>query len=551
MKKKVLALALSIVMVLSLMAGCSPSKDDETSKSAGDKETTSGATQTTDAPTDAPTETEPQEIAVDHFAGTTIEIVVVKKNNDLSTDWNEKEIFKRAEEATGIHVEWTVIDPSVSKDKIAVLLMSDDQPDVYLGALNENLMLSNLELFYDLSEEGLLETYAPKVVEDYNAIDGAWAALKWMDGSIRSLFTGAVVGGVGDYINSSLIINTEWLKKINKDIPTTADELYEVLVAFRDGDMDGDGDTKDEIPMSFCSGYWEAEFMMLANAFGIGGNRTQEDVDAYKNIKDGKVVSTVDTDNFRAFLEFHHKLYKEGLLDVEGFSQTSAQYSTKRKEKNIGVCLTYNNMMGNGYEPFIYQGMEGVEPLLSGLVDPITGSRTSFCISAESENVEAVLHWWNWMHKDQETKNIAWGGLEYFDVIDGKYYEKKSADRPEGYNAQTYGMHNYCPALLPGERAATDNSQPPNSVRMEFIEANKNLVNQEGFPVAFGDPEAAEERAFMESELFAYIKTFTANAVVNGVTDATWDQHLKELKAVQYYDWIQWYQDFVDEVNSR
>ena len=170
---------------------------------------------------------------------------------------------------------------------------------------------------------------------------------------------------------------------------------------------------------------------------------------------------------------------------------------------------------------------------------------------SESENVEAVLHWWNWLSKDQETKNIAWGGLEYFEVIDGKYYEKKAADRPEGYVAQAYGMHNYCPALLPGERAATDNSKPPTSVRMEFIEENKHLTNQEGFPIAFGDAAAAEERAFMETELFAYIQTFTANAIANGVTDASWDQHLKDLKTVQYYDWLQWYQDFVDEVNSR
>jgi len=88
-------------------------------------------------------------------------------------------------------------------------------------------------------------------------------------------------------------------------------------------------------------------------------------------------------------------------------------------------------------------------------------------------------------------------------------------------------------------------------VRHSFIVENKDLFNQEGFPIAYNDAAKEEERAFMEVELFEYVSAFIADAIVNGVTDASWAKHLEELKTVQYYDWLQWYQDFVDDVAAR
>ena len=48
---------------------------------------------------------------------------------------------------------------------------------------------------------------------------------------------------------SHWFINKTWLDKLNLEIPKTVDELTNVLRAFRDNDMNGNGE-KDEIPMS-------------------------------------------------------------------------------------------------------------------------------------------------------------------------------------------------------------------------------------------------------------------------------------------------------------
>lgn len=46
------------------------------------------------------------------------------------------------------------------------------------------------------------------------------------------------------------VVNTDWLKAVDMEIPTSLEELKEVLIAFRDEDPNGNG-KKDEIPLSW------------------------------------------------------------------------------------------------------------------------------------------------------------------------------------------------------------------------------------------------------------------------------------------------------------
>ena len=50
-----------------------------------------------------------------------------------------------------------------------------------------------------------------------------------------------------DLVNTECVVNKDWLNKLGLKKPTTVDELYDVLVAFRDKDPNGNV-KKDEIP---------------------------------------------------------------------------------------------------------------------------------------------------------------------------------------------------------------------------------------------------------------------------------------------------------------
>ena len=113
-------------------------------------------------------------------------------------------------------------------------------------------------------------------------------------------------------------INTTWLDKLGLSMPTTTDELYDVLVAFRDGDPNGNG-IADEIPLVGGKGWIMDPVMVLMNAFTYytGG--------FYNHMMcaddDGKVYAQYLTDGFKEGLKYLNKLYSEGLISDLSFTQ--------------------------------------------------------------------------------------------------------------------------------------------------------------------------------------------------------------------------------------
>ena len=49
------------------------------------------------------------------------------------------------------------------------------------------------------------------------------------------------------------------------------------------------------------------------------------------------------------------------------------------------------------------------------------------------------------------------------------------------------------------------------------------------------------------SDLKAYLDSFVADCVVNGLDDAKWEKHLKDVEGYRASEWVQWYQDYIDK----
>ena len=47
--------------------------------------------------------------------------------------------------------------------------------------------------------------------------------------------------------------------------------------------------------------------------------------------------------------------------------------------------------------------------------------------------------------------------------------------------------------------------------------------------------------------LKAYLDSFVADCVVNGLDDAKWEKHLKDVEGYRASEWVQWYQDYIDK----
>ena len=107
--------------------------------------------------------------------------------------------------------------------------------------------------------------------------------------------------------NTGFAIRTDYLENVGKEMPTTLDEFKDVLIAFRDGDPDGNGQN-DTIPLGGGVGMPETIRMFRA-MFDITATY---DVD-----ENGNVFYSLATDAGRAMLETMNEYYTEGLLDPE------------------------------------------------------------------------------------------------------------------------------------------------------------------------------------------------------------------------------------------
>lgn len=562
MKRKGLRRLLALTLCVALTAcatacggsgGNAESKENQeqgAQEQSAQKETEDEETGEAESPGNQGTDAADGEIPLDYFAGTELTIAVIKMSADKGDGYDEKPIVKKAEEATGIHINWIEIEDTVKDERKSTMLAGGELPDAFLGIMGNDDVVQNEELFYDISQDGLLETYAPDVLRDYEqGGQGVLEMLTLSDGSIRSL-----AGNIGSSRDSEpvgiMMINKAWLDQLNLEIPATADEFYQVLCAFRDNDMNGDGDATDEIPLSFANSNWAGNFINFANSFGIAGYHDGAS-SYYLMLEDGKVNSTMDTENYRAFLEFYHKLAQEGLLDVEGFSQSNEQYEAKIAEGKVGCMVGWDTASEDyvGMRPF--QGMDGVEVRKSGVKNYFFGMLTSLVPTAECSNVEALLHWWNYLSSSVENKYMARFGEEdvsWYRDAEGNYFI--GAETPEeGVNytelAYTVGLGNVTSPYIPPYELGSEFKE--DSIRGRMVLAVEDLLMDE-YPLPRMVPsEKVEERAFIETDLFTYIGNFGATSVLEGITDESWEQYLEGLRTYQYYEWLDWWQDYVDK----
>lgn len=324
--KRILAMLLCLAMIVGIMAACGDSGNDSSAPSSSES-SASGESSKADESSESSEAGEPSgEVVNSTTPGTELPIVtepvtlkICKERHmlDTTTSYNEKAAFKNITEETGLTLEFQELAAGTAGEQVPLLLAGGNMPDVFWALISDTQILQNESLFVPL--EDMLETYAPNCLKTY----GELTSVDWRQ--IATTPSGHIYGMLGRYEalfeNSGdgiQIINKTWLDKVKKDIPTTLEEYKDVLIAFRDGDPNGNGQA-DEIPYGFCEDMWCASLTNDMGQFGIGhGGATGNAASTMYTIIDGKVQGAVNTPEYREYLEFYHDLYTEKLIDRSG-----------------------------------------------------------------------------------------------------------------------------------------------------------------------------------------------------------------------------------------
>ncbi len=238
--------------------------------------------------------------------------------------------------ATNSYIEWLQNETNVKLDfeqvsfdgslqKFNLSLASSTQPDIYFAAqiqdMNSTLKNSILMQYGDsvfIPLNDLIEEHGTNTKELFN--DVAWVedGITMPDGNIYALPSYSEIYHVK--YSQKVWIDQTWLDNLDLEMPTTTDEYYDVLKAFKEEDANGNGDPSDEIPLAGSTDAWHgdpSDFLM--NAF------IYDDGDKLLMVNDDNVESIINQEAYKDGLTFINKLYDEGLLYSESYAQDSSQ----------------------------------------------------------------------------------------------------------------------------------------------------------------------------------------------------------------------------------
>lgn len=295
------------------------------------------------------------------------EFSIISGISALSSGYDDNPVLNEMAENAGISITWETMSDSLS-EQVNIRIAGNDLPDAFNAVGFSNYDLTNYGqdgTFIDLTPY-INEEYMPNLTKILDEHPDIRAAITMDDGCIYGLPAGEQMGtaGVGkaeDYniytIPQYSMINKTWLDELGLEVPTTLDELHDVLVAFQENDMATmyGNDAGQTIPLSFGIDQWcWGQNIYYA---GFGFTNWTNDVCADLLLQpDGTVNFVSDDDNYRAALEYFHDWFTEGLIDQEVFSQDDTQYMAKCSQGRVGVATWWyiEELMGDHADDYVF-----------------------------------------------------------------------------------------------------------------------------------------------------------------------------------------------------
>lgn len=367
----------------------------------------------------------------------TIAKTAVSQISGYYDNFSDTPFAQEWQERTGVTIE---VDEYADGQAIALMMASGELPDI---------------IFYNWDDYsgGAAKAIADKIIEPLNDyveyIPDLMDALNMEENFMKDVTTdsGDIIGFPnikGDaYLSviSGMVTRQDWLDEIGMDVPTTADEFYQMLKAYKE-------ELGIEYPFSTVLGQLNGNLVgsgYLTTPFGL------PKADWYQI--DGELHYGYAEAEYQDVLEYLHKLYEEGLIDPN-FSTIDAQ--TQRSNFMNGLSGVVADSAGSGVGGFVNSmedaGVVAIGSLVANEGDTAMSgqfeeriTRTYAVITPQCENKEIAAQFLNYLYSE-EGNLLANFGIEgeSYTIVDGEpIYTDLVMDNPDGLDKQTVMSH-YC-----------------------------------------------------------------------------------------------------------
>ncbi len=567
MKRKILAVFLALCMSMSLVA-CN---------GGGTSSTTSGSTESGAEASGTTAET-PENFNAEGLPIVNEPITVdtwIEGGTDI--DWTNNGFVNTVAEESGIQMEITAVSGADSVTQRNLRLASGDFPDVFM------LDWTSIMTFTDIMQYGVQEQILAPIdpyIEPYSENMGRILeehpdfadAITATDGHIYGFPRFSECYHCLAY--PKFYIRQDWLDALNLEMPTTTDELKDVLTAFVTQDPNGNGQA-DEIGL-----LGGTDFNLMLEYGIIGNSFVTVKPDFWLYTPDGENIDiSVTTDAYRDGLIYLNDLYANGLIDPTSFTNDSDQFAqTVRLEPYI-VGMYCCDHIGMGYDTAnvdeaknyqIVPVLEGPDGVRQQSQNSGEGQIQGFhaVMTVACENPEAVFRmidhyfyddYWNmyrfhgpegtgWDYAEEGAKNVFGGPATYVinqlssDESDALVTANGFAPGPQADLAE------FRAASLPYVEG--DALYQPENYEQRVALDTMDLLNY--IPdwnlqySVFIDPENANEYADIQTNLNSYIRSATVQFIMGDRdpnNDADWETYLSELDGYQIDRYLELYKE--------
>ncbi|WP_127585338.1 extracellular solute-binding protein [Paenibacillus koleovorans] len=338
--------------------------------------------------------------------------------HDTKPQSGNEPIFAEIEKKTNVQLKLTNIPTASYTDKFKVTLVSGNLPDVMDSDIASAKKYGMDGAFLALDD--LLKKFGPNIMKSIKD-EGLEASLRASDGKIYGIpyFTmPGTTAAVPQY-------RQDWLDQLNLKVPTTPDEFYKVLKAFKDAQLGG----KDTIPFA-PQGYnnfpifrsFGADPRMYLNSAGV-----YQFGPALPGMKDA--------------LTFLNKLYNEKLIDPEFAIISKQQWEAKVSKGNVGSVF-FNPGRTDFFTDVLKKENPKAKMVGGGALKDKNGKgellpdyslKGVMAVSSKSKNAELIVKYFDFLFSPEGKLLTQYGiaGTSYT-MKDGKpqYTEEFKKDMP-------------------------------------------------------------------------------------------------------------------------
>lgn len=471
--------------------------------------------------------------------------------------YNEMEMYKKMEEITGVHIDFTHPPIGQEGEQFKLLFASKEKPDLieyswsaYTGgpqkAIDEGMILDISE-YLDYAPNFKKALYADtELAEEYRRA--------------TIMPSGAIYGfptfNVGEYRTfCGITIRKDWLDELGLDVPETIDEWTTVLRAFKEK-------KGAKAPLTGeLSGL--LNYNIFVGAFGIG-QRFYVDGD---DVKYGPME-----DGYKEYVKVLNQWYEEGLIDNDIATNKSTLIDSKILNGESGALLY--TPIGGGIGKYMGQQKEGSKfelvaapfPVLKKgdmneytIVDGDVNTSGTVAISASCKDPIAAVKWMDQWYSEEGYYLMNFGveGISY-NMVDGKpVYTDLILDNPDGLSISE-ALRMNCRASIP----APGFQQAPEYLeqfyeydqQMEALEMwSKNVPGSKKhkMPTVWKSAEDENRISEIATDLDTYLQEKLTGFITGKESIDKYDKFREELKKSFHVDeYIEIQQKYVDDQNK-